>query len=418
MSLKVLMFGWEFPPFNSGGLGVACYGLTKALAGRDDVEVTFVLPRKIPINDNYMKFAFAGVEPHKVKLLSLDTALTPYITSELYSQSVNSKYSHYGGDLIAEVLRYGQLAAKLAAEEQFDIIHAHDWLSFPAGLAAKKVSGKPLVVHVHATEADRTGGSGGHPDVLRIEKQGLDQADMVLSVSQYTKDKIIQEYQINPDKISVVHNGISSEEVAKEQQAIPQTPDGLDRLKDSGQKLVLFLGRFTIQKGADRFILAARRVIDYLPNTKFLMVGGGDMERELIELAARLGIADKVVFTGFLRGFARNRVYQASDLFVMPSLSEPFGLVALESLLHDTPVIISKQSGVAEVVKHALSVDFWDVDSLVNLIVSTLQHQSLSKTLTHNGKQEAIQATWDKAAKRCKEIYDDILRGKILSLKN
>lgn len=412
------MFGWEFPPYNSGGLGVACYGLTKALAKTDDIEVTFVLPRKIPIDEMYMKFAFAGVETDKVKLRSLDTALSAYITSDNYNRTPHG--SQYGRDLIAEVMRYGQLAAELTKKENFDVIHAHDWLSFPAGLAAKRVSGKPLILHVHATESDRTGGNGGHPDVTEIEKQGLEAADCIAAVSQFTKDKIIQDYQINPDKIAVVHNGIDATEVFDEQAEhdTKHIEDGLDKVKSSGQKLVLFLGRFTVQKGADKFILAAKKVLDYLPNTRFLMVGGGDMERELIELAARLGISDKVVFTGFLRGYKRTRVYEASDLFVMPSVSEPFGLVALESLLHNTPVILSKQSGVTEVVKNALTVDFWDVDSLVNLMVSVLQHESLSKTLTDNGKQEAIQATWDKAAERCKEIYQDALGGKVLSLKN
>lgn len=417
MSLKVLMFGWEFPPYNSGGLGVACHGLTKALALQDDVEVTFVLPREIPINDEYMKFAFAGVETDKVKLRTLDTGLSAYMTSEQYRKSTHG--SQYGPDLISEVLRYGELATKLAQEEDFDIIHAHDWLSFPAGIAAKKVSGKPLVLHVHATELDRTGRNGGHPDVMAIEKQGLQMADCILAVSQYTKDIIVSDYGIDVNKIEVLHNGIDSEEIVHELESHPEAVlDGLDKIKDSGQKLVLFIGRFTVQKGADKFILAAKRVLEYQPNTLFLMVGGGDMETDLIELAAKLGISDKMVFTGFLRGYKRTRVYEASDLFVMPSVSEPFGLVALESLLHDTPVILSKQSGVTEVIKHALTVDFWDVDNLVNLMVSALKHDTLHKELKNNGKREAFQATWKKAAARCKEIYEQTLRDKVLSMKH
>lgn len=409
--LKVLMFGWEFPPHNSGGLGVACQGLTRALSHLGEIEITFVLPRQVPVDADYMKLAFAGVE--NIKLRQVDSLLQPYITSEIYAEQLhNVAGGHYGENLLAEVLRYGQLAGEIAREEEFDIIHAHDWLSFPAGMAAKKTSGKPLIVHVHATEKDRTGGQAGHPVVVDIERQGLTAADCVMTVSQYTKDQVVTEYDISPEKVEVVHNGIDVSENTSSQSTaeINQTQmlDGLDRLKLADQKLVLFLGRFTVQKGADTFVKAAQRVLEYAPNTLFLMVGAGDMERELIELAAKLRISDRVVFTGFLRGFNRKRVYQAADLFVMPSVSEPFGLVALESLVHETPIIISKQSGVAEVVDHALKVDFWDEDQLVNMMVSVLQNQSLHSTLKDNGYMEVFKNTWERAAKRCAEIYQQL----------
>lgn len=411
--MRVLMFGWEFPPHNSGGLGVACRGLTRALSNLEDMEITFVLPRRIPLLDNYMKIAFAELPGAQVKFREVDSLLTPYITSSLYADSL--KYAGngiYGADLIAEVVRYGEAARKIAEEESFDIIHAHDWLSFLAGINAKQVSGKPLVVHIHATEYDRTGGNNGHPGVIKIEKEGLEFADKVCTVSGYTKSIVMQEYGIADDKIEVVHNGIDESDISQAENALQtfsEISDGLNVLKDNGTKLVLFLGRFTVQKGADIFIQAAQRVLQYRPNTLFLMVGSGELEPQLINQAVKLGIGDKVVFTGFLRGKNRERIYSAADLFVMPSVSEPFGLVALESLLHETPIIISKQSGVGEVLEGAIKVDFWDVDQMVNMMVSVLEHSSLRNTLSQNGKQEALRSTWDRAAYRCKQIYKQLV---------
>lgn len=398
---------------------MACRGLTRALSRLEDVEVTFVLPKKIPITDNYMRIAFADQPKTKVKIRQVDTLLAPYITSQIYQQQLSAtQRSIYANDLVAEVKRYGEAARAIAAEEEFDVIHAHDWLSFLAGLAAKQVSHKPLVLHVHATEYDRTGGHHGHPEVIKIEKEVMEAADCVCTVSGYTKNVVIQEYGIDSAKVEVVHNGIDQEDITQADQFLAkqeQIVDGLTKLKQTGTKLVLFVGRFTVQKGADKFLEAAKRSLEYCPNTQFLMVGAGELEVELIEKAVKFGISDKVVFTGFLRGQNRDRVYAAADLFVMPSVSEPFGLVAIEALLYNTPIIISKQSGIGEVINGALKVDFWDVDQMVNMMVSVLEHNSLNKTLSEQGRLEAVKATWDRAAYRCKQIYKRLILEQALN---
>ncbi|MDO8524449.1 MAG: glycosyltransferase family 4 protein [bacterium] len=402
--MKVLMFGWEFPPFNSGGLGVACEGLAKALAFLG-VKVVFVLPKKLNCSHPNFKIIFADDAFDNLKIRVVDSLITPYATSQSYRE-ISDKIvfnNFYETDLFKEVLRYGQLAKKIAKTEVFDVIHAHDWLSFPAGIMAKNISGKPLVVQIHATEFDRCP-SSPNPFVYSIEKIGMEVADAVIAVSNYTKNKIIENYGIAPDKIRVVHNAIDPDYFNQN----IENPNQLFGLKKAGKKIVLFVGRITLQKGPDYFLRAAQKVLQFDKNVIFIMAGSGDMERQMIEMASGLGIADKFLFAGFLTGEDLKKAYLAADLFVLPSVSEPFGLAALESLALKTPILVSKQSGIAEVIQNALKVDFWDTDEIANKILACLNYQGLGATLQEESLKEMDKLSWEKSAQKCLEIYNSL----------
>jgi glycosyltransferase involved in cell wall biosynthesis len=401
MKTKVLMFGWEFPPHHSGGLGVACQGLTRAMAARG-IDIIFVMPKKLDVGAPWARFVFAdtGVEARAV-----NSSLKPYVSGNGYARALHDAMI-YGASLLAEVRRYALLGGQIAKEEQFDVIYAHDWLSFGAGVEAKRVSGKPLIVHVHATEFDRCGGPMGvNRDVYEIEKEGMEMADRVIAVSQYTKDMIVRNYGISESKIKVVHNGIDDS----------TEPHGaadrlrLKNLKASGYSIVLFLGRITLQKGPDYFLRAAKSVLMREPKVVFLLSGSGDMERQMMDMAASLGISDRVLFTGFLSGADRHEVYSAADLFIMPSVSEPFGITALEAMSAGTPVLVSKQSGVAETVRHALKADFWDVDEMTNKILGVIQHKGLRQSLSENGRREVSAITWEDAAGKVENVLQETL---------
>ncbi len=397
---KILMFGWEFPPHNSGGLGTACFGLTRALA-KESADVVFVLPKKVPVNSSHAKFIFANEKSITVR--HIDSLLYPYLTSERYSDEVrNLKDEVYGLSLMEEVRRYARKAGAIALSENCDVIHAHDWLAFLAGIEAKRATGKPLVVHVHATEFDRTGGNGINTEVFEIEKAGLREADAIIAVSGFTKNILVEKYGISPEKIQVVHNGIDAEEYKK-------LPDHLSSLKAAGNKIVLFVGRITLQKGPDYFIKAAKEVLTFRPNTLFLVSGSGDMERQMIRQAADEGIGDKVIFAGFLRGDELNALYQSADLYVMPSVSEPFGITPLESLANGTPVLISRQSGVSEIITHCLKTDFWDTKDMADKIISVLDHRPLHENLRENGGREVLKHGWREAAGKCLGVYRRLL---------
>lgn len=398
--MRVLMFGWEFPPHNSGGLGTACFGLTRALANRN-IEVLFVLPKKVGVTAPFMNILFADTK--KVKFLEVESPLKPYVTSDGYVRERDKMLSDmYGNTLLQEVRRYALRARAIAKKESFDIIHAHDWLSFLAGLEAKKVSGKPLILHMHATEFDRTGGQGVNQDVYDIERMAMEQADGIIAVSNFTKQKIVEHYGISAEKIEVVHNGIDECDYVN-------IPEKLSGLKKAGAKIVLFAGRITIQKGPEYFIRAAKRVLEVNPNVLFLVAGSGDMERQMMLEAAYLGISDHVMFVGFLRGDDLNAAYKAADLFVMPSVSEPFGITPLESIIAGSPVLISKQSGVSEVLTHALKADFWDTEDMANKILGVVSHRSLWQTLWGNSREEVKKINWDVAAQKCARYYEQIL---------
>ncbi|MFH1682845.1 MAG: glycosyltransferase family 4 protein, partial [Candidatus Woesearchaeota archaeon] len=347
MSKRILMFGWEFPPNNQGGLGTACEGLVKGLTAQGK-EVILVLPEKQESSIPGLKI----VSPH-LKRISVNSLLQAYHTEESYSSSYKrNKGSLYGNNLFSEVERYAQAIEEVVREEEFDLIHAHDWLTYKAGLKAKQLSGKPLIVHVHATEFDRTGGNGINQFVYIIEKEGMEKADLVITVSNFTKNKVIEHYGIPAEKIRVVHNAVAFND--------NQFRGEFNTFKR--EPLVLFLGRITLQKGPDYFLDTAKRILELRKNINFVMAGRGDMEEQMIEQAAALGLSDKFLFAGFLRGAEIDRMYQMADVYVMPSVSEPFGITPLEAMRNDVPVIISKQSGVSEVITHCLKVDFWDVD--------------------------------------------------------
>lgn len=408
MRPKVLMFGWEFPPHKSGGLGTACLGLTRALS-HEDVDVTFVLPKRVGIDANHAKFLFADDDKvrTKVKVRHIDSMLQPYITSDGYLRELDrqTEKTIYGSTLIEEVLRYGLDARHIAETEEFDVIHAHDWLSFAAGVQAKKASGKPLILHFHATEYDRSGGQGANPEVYAIEQEAIAHADKIVAVSSMTKQILSEKYGVDPNKVEVIHNGIEKE--AKDDTAIT-----LEQYKAKGYKIVLYLGRITIQKGPDYFIHAARKVIDhYKGKVLFVVAGSGDMHKQMIELAAMYGISDKVIFTGWLQGEESMKMFRTADLYIMPSVSEPFGLTPLEAALEGTPSLISKQSGVSEIMQDVLKTDFWDVDEMANQIVVTLQYDSLRQTLQKNSGHEAFNFNWQKPAQKCVDLYNRLIKS-------
>jgi len=404
------MFGWEFPPHNSGGLGVACLGLTRAMSA-ENIELLFVLPKRVELESPDMNFVFADIpdmsEKCSVTPITIDSPLSPYLNHRSYLDQFSKGQvpKQYGNNLIAEVHRYASVGGEIARQQDFDIIHAHDWLTYGAGIAAKEATGKPLVLHIHATEVDRSGGNGLNEEIYELEKAGFEAADLVVAVSEFTRQTLINRYGINPDKVTVVHNGIDIHSTP----ITDQTHAVIDKYKAQGYKMVLYLGRITVQKSPDNFIRAAKLVLDYNPKVIFVMVGAGDMEGEVIQLASDLNISDKVLFPGFLRGEEKAQMFHSADLFVMPSASEPFGLVPLESMINGTPVLISKQSGVSEVIKHGLKVDFWDVEEMANKILAVLTHGTLQQELTDRGKEEVNEVSWSKAAIKLKQIYHTFL---------
>lgn len=389
------MFGWEFPPYNSGGLGVACEGLVKALA-KKGVEVCFVLPREIDCRASFCRFLFAS--PKKTASTTFFSAYTTF--NVLGLARLKDGRMIYENDLFREVELYRYAARVIAKQERHDLIHAHDWLTFPAGLEAKKASGRPLIVHIHATEFDRTGGLNPNSYVYEMERQGFEGADLIIAVSNFTRQKVVQHYGINPDKIRIVHNAVDFPEVGPRPSYLKAKGD---------KKMVLFLGRITLQKGPDYFLSAAQMVLQQRPNVIFVMAGSGDMQGRLIEKAAEFGMEDKVFFPGFLRGEELTRMYQAADLYVLPSVSEPFGITPLEALRSGVPVLISKQSGVAEILNHCLKVDFWDVEQMANKIIAVLDYEELYRSLRENGVQEVRKISWDDSAQKCLEVYNEVL---------
>ncbi len=417
--MKVLMFGWEFPPFNKGGLGTACHGLTKGLR-HNDVDVTFVVP-KAPKNakSDHVNLLVADEfyvdTTDTVKMVQVDSLLSSYLTPSEYTsklkeigvtckRSADSKFDDdlYGGDLYSEVYRYADKAKLISAMEGHDVIHAHDWMAFPAGIAAKRVSGKPLVAHVHATSFDRAGAGGYDPKIYEMEREGVHAADRVVAVSNLTKERLVSSYGVEPSKITVVHNAVEFNKNKFNKLELKQSDE---------DKIILFLGRITAQKGPEYFLQAAKNVIDHSPdsNVKFIFAGTGDMEGEMIDLAAHLGISDKVHFEGWVTGPDIDRLYSLADLYVMPSLSEPFGITPLEAMRNNTPVLISKQSGVSEVIDHAMKVDFWDVDEMTEKMLAILHYSPLQVTLAENGSKEVKKFNWDEPAEKCVEVYNSLL---------
>lgn len=428
--MRVLMLGWEFPPFISGGLGTACYGLTKAMS-QLGINVTFILPKRVeenytthvklltPDSKTSVSKAFTELERLKnVNFRTIASPLRPYSTPELYRRKIeqmlerrNNKTAKipqnwafqgidYSGDMYTEVHRYAAVANELAKDEEFDIIHAHDWMTYPAAIAIAAMSGKPLIVHIHSTEFDR---SGEHVNqmIYDIEKKGFYSADKIVAVSHLTRSILISRYAVPGEKVNVIYNGVDR----NGNDCWPLKNSGIER----DEKIVLFLGRITMQKGPEYFLQAAKKVLEEMDNVKFVMVGSGDLANKTIEMAAELGIGNKVLFTGFLRGDDVKKIYRMADLYVMPSVSEPFGIAPLEALDNDVPVIISKQSGVSEVLVHALKVDFWDVNEIANKVIAVLKYPPLQITLKNYGNFEVRKLRWSETAARCAKLYQQTL---------
>jgi glycogen synthase len=451
--MRVLMFGWEFPPHISGGLGTACYGMTRGLAYRD-VEVIFVVPKSYGDEDqSSVKLVGASHVPvkrrtyffnagksenlmstfenrdYEMTYIEVGSKLIPYLSPEefqkytlehfqsselLLLQSIKGETSgtaiatetigtleftgKYGPDLMQEVSNYALVASEIAHEQSFDLIHAHDWLTYPAGIAAKRMSGKPLVVHVHATEFDRSG-ENYNTVVFSIEKSGMEEADLVITVSNLTRNIVITRYGIDPSKVFTVYNAV---EPGAEK-------DSEQFTKDVDEKVVTFLGRITYQKGPEYFMEAANKVLKYTNNVRFVMAGNGDLLRKMIRYAARLGITEKFHFTDFLKGRDVDNMFAISDVYVMPSVSEPFGISPLEAMRSNVPVIISKQSGVSEILKHAIKIDFWDVDAMADAIYGLINYESLSMMFREYGREEVNNLKWENAALQIKNLYTNLL---------
>ncbi len=483
--MRVLMLGWEFPPYMSGGLGTACYGITKALLKRG-ADVLFVLPKadmpEHPLSHVKLRSASGTLIPHqrfvskdenlisrlehdfvssltaadfherlsdvwekKLSIRHVDSLLFPYDTCESYeerlcetlcrktavsaptqkksagpvelvkelksrqsSRSDITEYMEkvalhggYGKDLMSEVYRYSCAAAVIALREDFDVIHAHDWMTYPAAMLVKELTGKPLITHIHALEHDRSGDSV-NPEVSHIEWAGMNAADRVVAVSHYTKREVMKQYRIPEGKIEVVHNAVNREESS-----------GVYHLNipPHKEKRVLFMGRITYQKGPDYFVEAARLVHEQMPSVRFVMAGSGDMFSRMVRRVAQLRMGTIFHFPGFQTGENIERMYASCDLYVMPSVSEPFGIAPLEAMIYDVPVILSRQSGVSEVVHNALKVDFWDVREMANKICAVLRYPALAAEMVKNSREELKTIRWENAADRLMSIYDDCVKG-------
>jgi glycogen(starch) synthase len=428
--MRVLMFGWEFPPHIAGGLGTACYGLTKGLA-HHNVEVLFVMPsasgdedqsavRIINASDVAVYDTCKNIDEFlgKVDFLRVGSNLRPYIDPISFTELVTEEQKYqteefkgyfkekykfsgkYGANLMEEVARYAMVAGAIAQQHEFDVIHAHDWLTNLAGIAAKKVSGKPLVIHVHATEFDRTG-ENVNPEVFRLEQTGMREADKVITVSNLTRNIVINKYGIDPSKVITVHNAVDF-----------SGRSDIEVQRGVKEKIVTFLGRITFQKGPEYFIEAANKVLKMYPNVRFVMAGSGDLMNRSIKRVAQLGISDRFHLTGFLRGQDVQRMFEYSDVYVMPSVSEPFGISPLEAMISNVPTIISKQSGVAEVLRYAIKVDFWDIDALADAIYGLLNYPALSKMAIESGLEEVNSLKWDHAAAKVKKVYEAAINEK------
>ncbi|WP_432798800.1 glycosyltransferase [Poriferisphaera sp. WC338] len=482
--MRVLMLGWEFPPFISGGLGTACYGLTKAL-GAEGCEITFVLPKQVdgeltshvnllspqdrptgssprtpgevastfkyeqelPAETKTEAFAHVEFKAVPAKVPSVYQGHNIGIGSPEQTRTENAKIweqqregvpeaggeairtnprpgavhkspqqadsfgtngevqsfepgsdVEYSGDLLGAAKRYAGLCRDLARTGNYDIIHGHDWLTYPAGAQVAQLLGIPFIAHVHSTEFDRAG-ENINETIYAIERDGVQAATCVIAVSHLTKSILINRYNVPAEKIHVVYNGVDNGVVTPLQTERPKTIAKDDRI-------VLFLGRITMQKGPEYFVEAAKKVLSKRDNVKFIMAGSGDKMREVISLAAKEGIANKILFTGFLRGDDVQKVYQLADVYVMPSVSEPFGIAALEAMRQDVPVIVSKTAGVAEVVNHALKVDFWDTKQIADRILAVLNHPVLAAELRKRAEIDVRKLTWDDAARKCAHVYD------------
>jgi len=420
--MKVLMFGWEFPPHILGGLGTASYGLTQGMSMQEDMEITFCIPK--PWGDEDQSF---------LKIIGMNS--TPVVWRDVNWDYVNSRvgeymnpqdyydlrdhiyadfnYLHtndlgciefsgrYPDNLQEEINNYSIVAGVVARQQQYDIIHSHDWLTYPAGIHAKQISGKPLVIHVHATDFDRSRGNV-NPTVYSIEKNGMDHADHIMCVSELTRQTVIHKYHQDPRKVTTVHNAVAplSQEIMN---IVPQ--------KSKKEKIVTFLGRITMQKGPEYFVEAASMVLHRTKNIRFVMAGNGDMMNQMISLVAERGIADRIHFPGFMKGKQVYEVLKASDVYIMPSVSEPFGISPLEAMQVSVPTIISKQSGCAEILDNCIKIDYWDIHAMADAIYSICTYPAMYEYLKTEGKREVDAIKWENVGYKVRSIYDNILQN-------
>lgn len=413
------MFGWEFPPHILGGLGTASYGLTKGMHNCGNMDITFVIPK--PYGDEEKGFAnIIGANSTPVAWRDVDydyvaNRLGKVMDPQLYFQLRDHIYAdfnymrlndlgciefsgRYPDNILEEINNYSIVAGVIARTVPCDVIHSHDWLTYPAGIHAKNVTGKPLVIHVHATDFDRSRGNV-NPTVFSIEKDGMNNADHIITVSDLTRRTVIEKYGINPDKVTTVHNAV-----------IPLNDDLLNLPRhEKKDKVITFLGRITMQKGPEYFVEAAAKVLQKTKNVRFVMAGSGDMLKHIVRRVAKLGIADRFHFTGFLKGDEVQRMFALSDVYVMPSVSEPFGISPLEAMRSNVPVIISKQSGVAEVLDYAIKVDYWDVDALADAIYGLVEYPALAEMATEKGLGEVTNLKWENAAGEVANVYRSLL---------
>ena len=417
--MKALMFGWEFPPHILGGLGTASYGLTKGMWECGDMDITFVIPKPFGDEDkSFAKIIGASQVPvawRDVNRDYVESRIGKLMDPDLYFHLRNNIYADfnymrtndlgciefsgkYPDNLLEEINNYSIMAGVIARTEQFDIIHSHDWLTYPAGIHAKQVTGKPLVIHVHATDYDRSRGNV-NPTVFAIERDGMINADHIITVSNLTRQTVIEKYGIDPAKVTTVHNAVVplSDELLNVQVTKPK------------EKIVTFLGRITMQKGPEYFVEAAAKVLKLCHNVRFVMAGSGDMMDKMILLSAERGIADRFHFPGFQKGKQVYEMLKASDVYIMPSVSEPFGISPLEAMQMGVPSIISKQSGCAEILSNVIKTDYWDIDAMADAIYSIITYPSMYQHLREEGLDEVAQITWDKAGAKVIKIYKQVL---------
>jgi len=407
------MLGWEFPPYFTGGVGIVCHSLIKALVDKGH-DVTFLMPRgpeALKASNPFTKIRIADNEKQlPIRVREVDSLLrAPYDGHENYEERYNEYMNilntqgatgtMYGQNLLQEVARFAAQAAIIAKTEDFDVIHAHDWVTFQAGLAIKKATGKPLVVHVHITEFDKSGGEHADSRIYALERQGMMGADRVIAVSEFVKRRCVENYYIPSEKIRVVYNSVDfEEETLRVKKEIIKPHD----------KIILFLGRVTLQKGPEYFLEAAKKVSEFDDNIKFILAGSGDMLPRMIEKAADLGIGNKVLFPGFTSQQQTSELMKAADVFVMPSVSEPYGIVPLEAMSQGTPTIISRQSGVSEVLANTLKSDFWDINDLASKMLAAIHYKVMHETLSEHGLIELKGFSWETPAIDCERIYKEL----------
>ena len=416
--MKALMFGWEFPPHILGGLGTASYGLTKGMSLQPDMEITFVIPKPHGDEDqSFLKIIGACNVPvvwkennwdyvnHRIgKVMHPDEYFwlrngINYNFNRIHTNDLGciDFSGRYPDNLLEEIGNYEAVASVLAHQVDFDIIHSHDWLTYPAGVFAKQISGKPLVIHVHATDFDRSRGKV-NPTVYGIEKRGMDMADHIMTVSDLTRQIVIEKYHQHPNKVTTVHNAV---------EPLPDVESFTKTVRKD--KVVCFLGRITMQKGPEYFVEAAARVLQKTKGVRFVMAGSGDMMYAMIDLASKRGISDKFHFTGFLKGRQVHEMLAESDVYIMPSVSEPFGISPLEAMQVGTPSIISKQSGCAEILTHAIKTDYWDIDAMADAIYAIVKYPAMYKSLRELGRDEVNNIKWYDAGLKVRVIYDSVL---------